>query len=79
MLMRKQMAADKAHKYKVSQFVRLSRTGFSDRLVSSGADYEVTRLLPPDQSGEFTYRIKANGFSERAVRESEIVARALLD
>ncbi len=69
------MQAEKVHKFKLRQFVRLSRTGFSDKLVSTGAEYEVTRLLPPDASGEFTYRIKASGFSERAVRESEIVGR----
>ncbi len=73
------MQTEKLHKYRLRQSVRLSRTGFSDKLTSAGTDYEVIRLLPPDGSGEFTYRIKADGFSERAVRESEIVARALMD
>lgn len=75
--MSQRSAPEKLHKYKLHQNVRLSRPGFSDKLASTGAEYEVTRLLPADGSGEFTYRIKATGFSERAVRESEIVARAL--
>jgi len=40
-----------------------SRTG-------SGS-YEVVRLMPADQTGEPSYRIKS-GLNERAVRESEI-------
>jgi hypothetical protein len=38
--------------------------------------YEVTRLMPADQSGEVSYRIKSSG-GERAVRESEITARVV--
>ena len=69
---------EKYHKYKLNQYVRLVRPGFSDKLATVSSDYEITRLLPADQTGEFTYRIKATGFSERAVRESEIVARAMI-
>jgi hypothetical protein len=36
----------------------------------------VTRLMPADQTGEVSYRIKSSGFGERAVRESEIAAQA---
>ena len=64
-----------SHKYKVRQLVRLTRPGFSDNRASSSSIYEVTRLMPADQSGEVSYRIKSSGFGERAVRESEITAR----
>jgi hypothetical protein len=37
--------------------------------------YEVTRLMPADQTGEVSYRIKSSDSGERAVRESEIAAR----
>ena len=64
-----------AHKYHLHQLVRLNRPGFSDKRMSSNGLYEVTRLLPADQSGEVSYRIKSSGAGERAVRESEIAAR----
>ena len=35
--------------------------------------YEVTRLMPADETGEVSYRIRS-GVTERAVRESEIRA-----
>ena len=60
------------HKYQVRQLVRLARPGFSDERANSGGVYEVTRLMPADQTGEVSYRIKATGAGERAVRESEI-------
>jgi hypothetical protein len=61
-----------AHKFKVNQRVRLSRTGFPDHRVSDGS-YEIVRLLPADQTGEPAYRIKS-GLNERAVKESEIAS-----
>jgi hypothetical protein len=64
-----------SHKYQVRQLVRLTRPGFSDSRASSNSIYEVTRLMPADQSGEVSYRIKSSGSGERAVRESEITAR----
>ena len=65
-----------AHKYHVRQLVRLSRAGFSDAHASTNGVYEVTRLMPADQTGEFSYRIKSSaGGGERAVREGEITAR----
>ncbi len=67
-----------AHKYKLKQIVRLSRPGFSDKLANSGESYEITRLMPADQSGEYSYRIKASGAVERAVRESDIVPRVTM-
>ena len=64
------------HKYQVRQLVRLSRPSFSDSRASTGGFYEVTRLMPADQTGEFSYRIKSSAGGERAVREDEITARA---
>jgi hypothetical protein len=60
-----------SHKFKVRQMVRLAHPGFSDSRSSSASIYEVVRLMPADQSGEVSYRIKS-GPIERAVRESEI-------
>jgi hypothetical protein len=64
-----------SHKYQLRQLVRLTRSGFSDNRASSSGIYEVTRLMPADQTGEVSYRIKSSGSGERAVRESEIAAR----
>jgi hypothetical protein len=64
------------HKYKVHQLVCIIHPNFSDKRINSGGIYEVTRLMPADQTGEVSYRIKSSGFGERAVRESEITARA---
>ncbi len=64
-----------SHKYHVRQLVRLMRPGFSDNRASTSGVYEVTRLMPADQTGEFSYRIKSATSGERAVRESEIAAR----
>ena len=63
------------HKYQVRQLVRLARRSFADLRSTAGDVYEVTRLMPADQSGELSYRIKSTGAGERAVRESEITAR----
>lgn len=60
-----------AHKFQVRQRVRLTQLGFSDRRFRSTEIYEVVRLLPADNTGEPSYRIKAQG-NERAVLESEI-------
>ncbi|WP_230533493.1 hypothetical protein [Microvirga roseola] len=60
-----------SHKYKVKQMVRLKQPGISDARLSSASVYEVVRLMPADQTGELSYRIKS-GAVERAVRESEI-------
>lgn len=60
-----------SHKFKVRQMVRLAQPGFSDARTSAASIYEVVRLMPADQSGELSYRIKS-GATERAVRESEI-------
>ena len=60
-----------SHKFSLRQMVRLTRPAFSDNRASSSGIYEVARLMPADQTGEFSYRIKS-GAGERAVRESEI-------
>ena len=62
-----------SHKYHPHELVRLARFGFSDTRASASGIYEVTRLMPADQTGEVSYRIKSSG-GERAVRESEIEA-----
>jgi len=60
-----------SHKFEVRQIVRLKHPGFSDARTSAAGVYEVVRLMPADQTGEPSYRIKS-GPIERAVRESEI-------
>ena len=63
-----------SHKFKVGQRVRRVRASFADDKSGSGGDVsEVVRLMPADQTGEPSYRIRS-GFAERAVREDEIVA-----
>jgi hypothetical protein len=61
------------HKYKVRQLVRLVRAPISDSRATGSGIYEVTRLMPADETGKVSYRIKS-GVTERAVRESEIRA-----
>jgi len=53
--------------------VRLVRAPISDSRASGSGIYEVTRLMPADETGEVSYWIKS-GVTERAVRESEIRA-----
>jgi hypothetical protein len=60
-----------SHKFKVRQMVRLKQPGFFDARTSAVSIYEVVRLMPADQTGEVSYRIKS-GAIEKAVRESEI-------
>jgi hypothetical protein len=62
-----------SHKFKIRQMVRLNQPAFSDSRTTSGGLYEVVRLMPADQAGELSYRIKS-GTTERAVRESEILS-----
>ncbi len=68
-----------SHKFKLRQIVRLIKPGFADKNASASATYEVIRLMPADQTGEYSYRIKAEGSSERAVRESDLVAHGLVN
>jgi hypothetical protein len=61
------------HKYKIRQMVRLMRAPISDSRTSGSGIYEVVRLMPADETGEVSYRIKS-GMTERAVRDYEIRA-----
>lgn len=61
-----------SHKFKRGQLVRFVRTSLTERR-NRGEVYEVVRLMPEDETGEPTYRIKS-GMNERAVREAEIAA-----
>ena len=63
-----------SHKYQVRQLVRLTKSSFLSGRASSSEIFEITRLMPADQTGEFSYRIKSAA-GERAVRESEITGR----
>lgn len=60
-----------SYKFRIKQMVRFKQPGVSDKWINSAGVYEVVRLMPADQTGELSYRIKS-GMTERAVRESEI-------
>jgi hypothetical protein len=60
-----------SHKFKIRQNVRLKQPGYAEARTSPASVYEIVRLMPADETGEPSYRIKA-GAVERAVRESEI-------
>jgi len=62
------------HKFKIQQLVRLTGREFAKLRAGAGGTYEVIRLMPADETGELSYRIKSDGAGERAVRESEITA-----
>ncbi len=64
-----------SHKFQLRQLVHLTGRTFSDSRASTGGIFEITRLMPADQTGEFSYRIRSSSTGERAVRESEITAR----
>ena len=61
-----------SHKYRLGQLVRLTRLAFARSDV--GETFEVTRLMPADVTGEFSYRVKSATGGERAVREAEIIS-----
>ena len=62
-----------SHKYQIRQMVRLARARLSDSHASGSDLYEVIRLMPADEAGEVSYRVRT-ATTERAVRESEIRA-----
>ncbi len=62
-----------SHKYQIRQMVRLVRASLSDSRASGTGVYEVVRLMPADETGEVSYRVRS-ATTERAVRESEIRA-----
>jgi hypothetical protein len=63
-----------SHKFQLRQLVGFVHTNFRD--ARSKIVYEVTRLLPGDQGGEVSYRIKSSTTGERAVLESEITDKS---
>ena len=63
-----------SHKFQVRQLVRLVHSRVGDAR-GGAAVFEITRLMPADHTGEFSYRIKATGGLEQAVREGEIGPR----
>jgi hypothetical protein len=60
-----------SHKFKIRQTVQMKQLGRSDALTNPSNVYEIVRLMPADETGEPSYRIKS-GAMERAVRESDI-------
>ncbi|MCJ2073156.1 hypothetical protein MKK75_30970 [Methylobacterium sp. J-030] len=61
-----------SHKFKIGQRVCRPQLGLpGDR--GAGEVFEVLRLMPEDQTGEPSYRVRTQG-GERAVRESDLVA-----
>ena len=65
-----------AHKYEVHQTIRLSTEGkISNTHLSPDGMYEIMRLLPQDQAGDFYYRIRSSA-GERVVLESQILTDA---
>ena len=64
-----------SHRYALGETVRLRDAGFPNETVSRNHFYEITRLMPPDQGGEYGYRLKSDA-GERVARESEILGSA---
>lgn len=64
------------HKYQVRQLVRLTNPRASSGREASTGVFEVTRLVPADQTGALFYRIKSSTSGERAVSEREIAGSA---
>jgi hypothetical protein len=64
-----------SHKYQLQQLIRLTHP-VADGRTKSTSIYEVTRLMPADETGEPSYRVRSSGFHERAVREFEIAGPA---
>ena len=62
-----------SHKFKLGQLVRRARTANVDVKLGFGGIGEIVRLMPADQTGEVSYRIRS-GSAERMVQENEIVA-----
>jgi hypothetical protein len=62
-----------SYRFKVRQLIRPKQPGFSSAHNNSASLYEVMRLVPADQIGEISYRIKSAAVG---VRGSEIAAQA---
>jgi hypothetical protein len=63
-----------SHKFELRQLVRIAHPDFGD--TQSKAVYEVTRLMPADERGQVSYRIRSSEAGEKAVREDQITAAA---
>ncbi|MCJ2016390.1 MULTISPECIES: hypothetical protein [unclassified Methylobacterium] len=61
-----------SHKFKIGERVCRPRLGLPGDQ-GAGEVFEVLRLMPADQTGEPSYRIRTQG-GERAIRESDLVA-----
>jgi hypothetical protein len=66
-----------SHKYQVHQLIRLANPRAMTGRANSAGIFEVTRLLPADQTGEVSYRVRSSASGERAVREHEIAGSAV--
>ena len=62
--------------FAIHQRVRLSRDGtISNKHLSPDGIYEITRLLPQDRDGTFSYRVRS-AVGERVVQENLLTADA---
>jgi hypothetical protein len=61
-----------SHKFKVGQRVCRAQLGLPGDKGTSEV-FEILRLMPADQTGELSYRIRTET-GERAIRESDLVA-----
>jgi hypothetical protein len=64
------------HKYKMNQLIRLTNPRAAKGRPDPTGIFEVTRLMPADQTGQVSYRVKSSAFGERAVCEWEIAGLA---
>ncbi len=50
------------HKYKLNQLIRLSNPSAAKGHLDSTGIFEITRLMPADQTGQVSYRVKSSAF-----------------
>ena len=62
-----------SHKFKIGQRVRRTHLGFDKSKNAPSEVFEILRLMPEDQTGEPSYRVRTD-LGERAIRESELSA-----
>ena len=67
------LAKNPLYRFKLQQKVRLVHRSTMLRNEHLNLEYEIVRLMPLDESGEVSYRIKS-GSIELAVREHQIIA-----
>lgn len=61
-----------SHKFKIGERVCRPRPGIPGE-TGEGEVFEILRLMPEDQTGEPSYRIRTKT-GERAIREGDLVA-----